>query len=463
MMEETSQVITQLRGELTTLHQRVVRLTVQVQTQEAVLTALQDALAAREAEMAVQSATLAELQNTLEEQAVVESELRQELAERDAAQQALTAERQQYQSLFELAPDGYLLTNTRGAIQDANPAAARLLGMSAAHLLGKPLAGFVAREDAPRFHTFLHALQTMLPPGETWIGRFRPPRCHPFLGELTVATRHEDCLQVGWYHWLLRDITARTALIEALQQALAEQQRLEREAQRVEHFALLGRLAAGVSHEIRNPLAAIFLHVDLLEEELRTPSAERIEETSESLTEIKTQLAHLDNLVQDYLSLVRVQTVERTPQDLGAMVQEWVQEWWHLATAGGVTLQLDGLEQVDEVAINAPALRRAVLNLVQNALEAMSQGWTLALVGQRTATAVHLQIRDTGNGIPAEVLPQIFDPLFTTKPGGTGLGLYIVQEIVAAHGGQVTVESCKGQGTTFTITLPIATDDSTTT
>jgi len=106
------------------------------------------------------------------------------------------------------------------------------------------------------------------------------------------------------------------------------------------------------------------------------------------------------------------------------------------------------------VAVHATTLRRAVLNLVQNALEAMPQGGTLTLAGRRTPAHVQLQIRDTGSGIPAERFATIFEPLYTTKPGGTGWGLYIVQEIVVAHGGQVTVESVEGEGTTFTLTLP---------
>jgi signal transduction histidine kinase len=95
-----------------------------------------------------------------------------------------------------------------------------------------------------------------------------------------------------------------------------------------------------------------------------------------------------------------------------------------------------------------------MLNLVQNALDAMPQGGTLTLVGQRTATHVQLHVRDTGIGIPTEQLAKIFEPLYTTKPGGSGLGLYIVREIVAAHGGTLAVESALGCGTTFTMTLP---------
>jgi two-component system sensor histidine kinase HydH len=241
----------------------------------------------------------------------------------------------------------------------------------------------------------------------------------------------------------------------ALNREMAERYRLEHEAQRAEHFALLGRLAAGVSHEIRNPLGAIFLHVDLLDEELhelRPNSAPLLA----ALTEIKTHLARLDDLVQDYLSLVRVAQIKCTPLDVGAAVQAWTQEWQELIIARGVTLRLEGLADLGQAVVHENTFHRAVLNLVQNALDAMPQGGTLHLMGRRTATHVQLQIQDTGSGISAENLPKIFDPLYTTKPGGTGLGLYIVQEIMAAHGGRVCVESIDGQGTTFTLTLPCA-------
>jgi two-component system sensor histidine kinase HydH len=99
-------------------------------------------------------------------------------------------------------------------------------------------------------------------------------------------------------------------------------------------------------------------------------------------------------------------------------------------------------------------LRRALLNLVQNALDAMPQGGTLTVAAQGTATHVQIEVRDTGGGVPAAYLPRLFEPLYTTKPGGTGLGLYIVQEIVKAHGGDVTVQSAAGRDTTFTVTLP---------
>jgi two-component system CheB/CheR fusion protein len=275
----------------------------------------------------------------------------------------------------------------------------------------------------------------------------------------------------------MEDITVRQQAAQALQQAhaaleqrveertaalhheIAERQRLERAAQRGEHFALLGRLAAGVSHEIRNPLAAVFLQVDLLDEEMRQPTPDSPAVVAERLAEIKLQLARLEDLVQDYLSLVRVGHIQPTPQDLGAAVAAWAAEAQGQAAANGVTIHLEGLADLGLVALHATTLRRTVLNLVQNALDAMPQGGRLTLAGQGTASLVQVQVQDTGSGIPAAQLERIFEPLYTTKPGGTGLGLYIVQEIVTAHGGTVTVESAEGHGTTFTITLPRTTGE----
>ena len=115
----------------------------------------------------------------------------------------------------------------------------------------------------------------------------------------------------------------------------------------------------------------------------------------------------------------RVATIERTPQDSGAAVEAWAHEWQELMTTQGVTLQLDRITELGQAVFHASTLRCVVLNVVHNALDAMPQGGTFTLAGERAAIHVHLHVRDTESGIPAEQLPHIFEPLSTTKPEGT--------------------------------------------
>ena len=409
--------------------------------------------------------------------------LRQRVAALEAAQTAQAQHMQALQDAQELAEkvletirDPLLILQADLWVHAANPAFYQLFQVHPAATLGRRIYDLGNGQWAiPELRTLLEDIL----PRQTVFNDFEVSHTFEQLGLRTMLlnARRVDHLQLILL--AIEDITSRkhaetllrahAALLHtqvedqtaALQEALAHlsrematRQHLERAAQRAQHFALLGRLAAGVSHEIRNPLGAVVLQVDLLEEELRQPSTNSAAEVAQALAEIKTNLARLDDLVQDYLSLVRVGHMERTPQDLGAALHAWASEWQDLAAARGMTLQVEGVATLGQVAYHSHTLHRALLNLVQNALDAMEPGGTVTLRGQPTATQVQLHVRDTGMGIPAARLATIFEPLYTTKPGGTGLGLYIVQEIVAAHAGHVTVESVTGQGTTVTVTLP---------
>jgi signal transduction histidine kinase len=215
-------------------------------------------------------------------------------------------------------------------------------------------------------------------------------------------------------------------------------------------FVLLGRLAAAVSHEIRNPLQSLALHLELLEEEPH-PSGD----LADILAIMTRDLARVQSVVEDYLSLARIPNVRQAPLAVGALLEAFCREELAVVQARGVQLHLEGAATVGHVPLHAPTFRRIVLNLVQNALDAMPDGGHLTLRCQRTAAHFMLAVQDTGVGIPAAHLPQLFAPLYTTKVGGTGLGLYVVQEIIKAHGGTVDVTSTPGAGTTFTVRLPL--------
>jgi two-component system, chemotaxis family, CheB/CheR fusion protein len=289
--------------------------------------------------------------------------------------------------------------------------------------------------------------------------------------DITARKQAELALQQA-HDELEERVKGRTAelaeALEALRREAAEREqveserlRLREEARRAEHFALLGRLAAGVSHEIRNPLGIIVLQVDLLDEDIRQLPPEHQAGLREALEEIKTHMGRLEDVVQDYLSLVRVATVQRESVNLEALVRTFVQEIEAELAAHDITLELAGINQLGEVVLHASTFRRSLYNMVQNAMEAMPQGGTLILRGRQTDSQVQLDICDTGVGIPADQLTQIYEPLYTTKPGGTGFGLYLVRETVAVHGGEITAASEVGRGTTFTITLPRASAEET--
>lgn len=245
---------------------------------------------------------------------------------------------------------------------------------------------------------------------------------------------------------VMRDLSE----LEAMQQRLLQSERL----------SMLGRLAGAVSHDIRNPLAAIFLHADILDDELRQLEGHLPDQLRRSLSAIKEEVTRLHDLVQQYLSLARLSDLPREPVDLRAYLDVFGAEAQDRLKGRGITLQLKGDSDWGQVALHQNSFRRVLLNLLNNAVEAMPHGGVLTVRGQCLADRVCLEISDTGCGIPPEQLPLLFSPLHTTKPEGTGLGLYLVREIVVAHQGDITVSSEPGVGTTFTLTLlPLEPED----
>src|SRR5215510_8052778 len=205
----------------------------------------------------------------------------------------------------------------------------------------------------------------------------------------------------------------------------------------IEHFILLGRLASSLVHEIRSPLALLFLLVEALEEELWYPRADSHAQMAQSVSDLKKALSNMNALVQDYLSLARLGELRREPEDLGTVVYACALEFKQQFTEHGVTLHMEGLENLQQVSLHRNTFHRLLVNLLQNAIDAMPQGGTLTLRGWQEGTRVYLAVQDSGDGIPEEQLPQMFVPFHTTKPEGTGLGLYVVQEVLAAHGGAI--------------------------
>ncbi len=207
----------------------------------------------------------------------------------------------------------------------------------------------------------------------------------------------------------------------------------------------LQMMLAGIAHEVRNPLGGIELFAGILREEVAP-------EQRGHVARIEKELGHLKSVVGDFLEYARRPRPELAPVDVAALAAEVREVMAADAEAAGVTLKLDGPAVV--VRADDKQLRRALLNLVRNALQAAPRGGTVTVATAALGGRARITVADTGPGIPPEQLARIFEPFYTTKEQGTGLGLAFVREIVTDHGGMLEVDSAVGAGTRFTITLP---------
>jgi PAS domain S-box-containing protein len=356
--------------------------------------------------------------------------------DKSAENPALHALRQLFLPLIAEAPDTVVICNTVGHIIVVNAKVESWFGYTPPELHGQPLTMLLPeRFRSTPLDQWSHSLVT--PQGPIGLA-------HPLAGRRKNG--QEFPLEMSLSPLLLED---ELFVVSILRDTVARAQE-DAAKQRTELLVILGQLAAAVSHEIRNPLQSLSLHIELLEEELGPNGPLR-----ESFATIKTELARVYSVVEDYLSLARVPNVRREPIAVGAMLEALVQEQQAQATARRVTLHLEGTQTLGHAALHVFTFRRAILNLLANALEAMPHGGHLTLAGQRTASHLVLTVQDTGVGMTAEELPRLFTPLYTTKPHGTGLGLYVVREILKAHGGTVEATSTPGRGTIFTIRLPL--------
>jgi signal transduction histidine kinase len=234
-------------------------------------------------------------------------------------------------------------------------------------------------------------------------------------------------------------------LAGALARAQTEKERLGTELAQRDRLAALGRVAAGVAHEVRNPLASIKLRVDLGRLKPDTP-----EQLARELASVSDEITRLDRLVADLLVVAGRRAFSRTPTSLGQLVEKragllapWAAERQvRIETTGTATSSLD-----------ADAVARAVDNLVRNAVEASPEGATVEVEVREDDKGAQVRVKDHGRGVDDARVPELFEPFFTTKPDGTGLGLALSRAIAASHGG--TLRYARDGGVTcFELSFP---------
>jgi signal transduction histidine kinase len=222
-----------------------------------------------------------------------------------------------------------------------------------------------------------------------------------------------------------------------------------------ERMATVGRLSLKVAHEVRNPIAAIELNAEILQDIVRGQSGKDGEDAAALVSAIRDQVTALDGLTEEYLAFARFPKPHFEEESINHLLQELADFVRPLATRQELTLQVELDPDVPLMEIDRTLMRQAILNLVKNGMEALSHGGSLTLASRLDGEHVEIAVSDTGPGISPEVGERLFEHFFTTKPQGTGLGLSIARQITEEHGGELTWSSTPGAGTTFTIRVPV--------
>jgi two-component system, NtrC family, sensor histidine kinase HydH len=219
-------------------------------------------------------------------------------------------------------------------------------------------------------------------------------------------------------------------------------------------YAELAELAGGFIHEIKNHLSTLGLNLQLLGEDFAQPESQRERRALERVQRLQGECHRLVEVSNDFLRFARVQTLDLLPADLSEVVEEIVDFFSPTARQAQIKINAYIPSDLPVVLLDRDMFKQALLNIMLNAEQAMPQGGELTVQASAQGDEVILNLIDTGNGISADHLAKIFRPFFSTKPGGTGLGLPTTRKIIAAHGGTIRVQSDVGRGTQFSIHLP---------
>ncbi len=259
---------------------------------------------------------------------------------------------------------------------------------------------------------------------------------------VVFAKRRDDIGQLGGQF---------NEMVEQLQHNRNEIEELHRrEMGRAEHLATLGELAAGLAHEIRNPLAGIAGVVDVMGKELPAESASRT-----VLVDVQNEILHIQNILNDLLSYARPRPPTFHPADLNTTIEQAVLLARQQVRTRPVQILFTPNSSLPLVCHDPALIQQVVLNLVLNGIQAIPGAGQVDVSIARESDHALIIVRDNGKGISPESLPKIFRPFFTTRKEGTGLGLSLASGIVQSHGGKIEAQSALGKGTQFRIHLPV--------
>jgi two-component system, sporulation sensor kinase E len=343
------------------------------------------------------------------------------------------------ETVFNSIQEGIIVTDSKGRITYLNEAACQLFGIEAENSLGKRLDERVRGLDwnALSREGAVSRDMEIFYPANRFINFYSVP--------LVIERQSSDdkidtnAEQVG-HAIILRDIT--------------ESRRSEQQTLESERLNALTLLAAGVAHEIGNPLNSLNIHLQLIERAARKTDGANQTELQESVEVARSEVNRLDSIITQFLRAIRPTRPQLQPENVNAIVEEAVRFFAPEIKDREIVVEQELRSDLPLLELDRDQMKQAFYNVIKNSFEAMKNRGILRIRTDLDDSHVIVRFTDTGGGISAENLSRVFEPYFTTKASGTGLGLLIVRRIVREHGGEMAIESTEGKGLTLTIRLP---------
>lgn len=339
------------------------------------------------------------------------------------------------ESVFQNMTNGIVTLDGLGCVTSLNYAAEQMLKVSMDAVVGATLEEML---EAP--HSLTDMIQHVLRLGTTFAGH-----------ELVVTRVDEQSIPLRLSMAPLRN--EKNAIVGAVVvfDDLTEQRSMEEERQRLDRLALLGEMTAVIAHELRNPLASISSGIQYVAQQ--TPPDQP---AHEALTLVLKESSRLNQLLEDILEMSRTPRLQLGQHSMIDILDDVLARWYGTAALHQVRIVKDYAPDTPLVRCDPLRIEQAMSNLIINGIQAMPEGGALTVRTRVEDGYLAVEIRDTGTGIPPAIQTKLFNPFFTTKGQGTGLGLTITHRIITEHGGTVSVESSEGQGAVFTVRLSLS-------